>query len=73
MFTSENIISALPGVAFAIGAFAVMGFRISDLSRRVTSLEANERNHSERVIKMETQLDTAIRLLARIEAKIDAK
>ena len=69
-FTFDTV-AFLIAVVGVVSAFAVMGFRILDLSRRVESLETRERDHSDRVVVIETKLEAITDLLKRIASKLD--
>lgn len=56
-----------------IATFAVCRWRISDLERRVDKLENAERNHSDRVVIIETKLDSIEELLRSIADKLNVK
>jgi hypothetical protein len=54
-----------------IATFAVCRWRIGDLERRVQQLEQSERNHSDRVVVIETKLTAIETILQRIADKLD--
>ena len=69
-FTFDTF-AALAAIVGAAGTFAVCAWRISDLSRRVDRLEESERSHSDRVVVMETKLESVINILQRIAEKLN--
>jgi hypothetical protein len=73
MNVTVDTFAAVSGLIAAIGTFAVCKWRINDLDRRVLQLEQLERNHSDRVITVETKLSAIESLLQRIAEKLDVR
>ena len=71
-FTFDTFAAGLALVA-AAATFAVCKWRIGDLERRVDILETSERSHSDRVVVIETKLESIESLLKRLVEKLDAK
>ena len=53
-----------------VATFAVCRWRIADLERRVEKLESVERNHSDRMVAVETKLESCIKILEKIAEKL---
>jgi predicted nucleic acid-binding Zn-ribbon protein len=73
MSFSFDTFAALMALIGAAASAAVCRWRIADLERRVSQLESSERNHSDRVVKIETRLENITDLLERIALKLDVR
>lgn len=68
---SFDTVAASVAIVSAVAVFAVCRWRIMDLERRVEMLEDSERNQGDRMVAVETKLDSATHILERIADKLE--